>query len=195
MRLVSTMEWKLNSPPEWEWENASIYDSSAIEMEQGLVGNGSTYSSADVELGSSSKNSISTYVYPSSNEGTKNLEGIDNGFALKNGDFQIPGPSSGLELGRHSYFEEKGVSFSVMPTSSSSLPTTKRGRASYQSTQTPRCQVEGCNLDLVSAKDYNRRHRICESHSKSPKVIVAGLERRFCQQCSRQVFLSYKLVG
>lgn len=59
------MEWKLNSPPEWEWENASIYDSSAIEMEQGLVGNGSTYSSADVELGSSSKNSISTYVYPS----------------------------------------------------------------------------------------------------------------------------------
>ncbi|KAH6779213.1 squamosa promoter binding protein-like 2 [Perilla frutescens var. hirtella] len=51
--------------------------------------------------------------------------------------------------------------------------------------QNPCCQVEGCNLDLKLAKDYHRRHRICETHSKSPKVIVAGMERRFCQQCSR----------
>ncbi|GFP84460.1 squamosa promoter-binding-like protein 3 [Phtheirospermum japonicum] len=51
--------------------------------------------------------------------------------------------------------------------------------------QNPCCQVEGCNLDLKSAKDYHRRHRICEGHSKSPKVIVAGMERRFCQQCSK----------
>lgn len=63
--------------------------------------------------------------------------------------------------------------------------TGKRSRVSYQGMQTSRCQVEGCNLDLTSAKDYHRRHRICESHSKSPKVIVAGVERRFCQQCSR----------
>ncbi|KAJ1401956.1 SBP domain [Sesbania bispinosa] len=45
--------------------------------------------------------------------------------------------------------------------------------------------VEDCGLDLSSAKDYHRKHRVCESHSKSPKVIIAGLERRFCQQCSR----------
>ncbi|KAL3642851.1 hypothetical protein CASFOL_013666 [Castilleja foliolosa] len=61
----------------------------------------------------------------------------------------------------------------------------KRSRASYQNMQNPCCQVEGCNLDLKSAKDYHRRHRICEGHSKSPKVMVAGMERRFCQQCSR----------
>ncbi|EPS60588.1 hypothetical protein M569_14215, partial [Genlisea aurea] len=70
------------------------------------------------------------------------------------------------------------------PHPDSSTPS-KRSRASYHHIQNPCCQVEGCNLDLKSAKDYHRRHRICEVHSKSPKVIVAGMERRFCQQCSR----------
>ncbi|KAF2549605.1 hypothetical protein F2Q70_00021095 [Brassica cretica] len=45
--------------------------------------------------------------------------------------------------------------------------------------------VDGCELDLSSAKDYHRKHRVCENHSKCPKVTVGGLERRFCQQCSR----------
>ncbi|KAF3795201.1 Squamosa promoter-binding-like protein 7 [Nymphaea thermarum] len=49
----------------------------------------------------------------------------------------------------------------------------------------PRCQVEGCNLGLMGAKEYHRRHKVCEMHSKAPKVIVQGLEQRFCQQCSR----------
>ncbi|XP_047952008.1 squamosa promoter-binding-like protein 12 [Salvia hispanica] len=64
-------------------------------------------------------------------------------------------------------------------------PPTKRSPASYHNMQNPCCQVEGCALDLKLAKDYHRRHRICETHSKSPKVVVAGMERRFCQQCSR----------
>lgn len=72
---------------------------------------------------------------------------------------------------------------------SASSIATKRSRVSHQKMQNPSCQVEGCNLDLTLAKNYHRRHRICENHSKSPKVIVAGIERRFCQQCSRQVYL------
>nr|AGI62053.1 SQUAMOSA promoter-binding-like 5 [Erycina pusilla] len=48
-----------------------------------------------------------------------------------------------------------------------------------------RCQVEGCNLDLKGAKAYYSRHKVCGMHSKSPMVIVSGLEQRFCQQCSR----------
>ncbi|KAK6131733.1 hypothetical protein DH2020_034530 [Rehmannia glutinosa] len=95
------------------------------------------------------------------------------------------GDATGLRLGRQ---KECGDSFppngTKIPVPISSTPT-KRSRASYQNMQNPCCQVEGCNLDLKSAKDYHRRHRICESHSKSPKVIVAGMERRFCQQCSR----------
>ncbi|KAK9274396.1 hypothetical protein L1049_019210 [Liquidambar formosana] len=49
----------------------------------------------------------------------------------------------------------------------------------------PRCQVEGCHVALVNAKDYHRRHKVCEMHSKAPKVVVHGQEQRFCQQCSR----------
>lgn len=48
-----------------------------------------------------------------------------------------------------------------------------------------RCQVEGCGVELRAAKEYHRKHRVCEAHTKSPRVVVAGQERRFCQQCSR----------
>ncbi|XP_062218322.1 squamosa promoter-binding-like protein 4 [Phragmites australis] len=48
-----------------------------------------------------------------------------------------------------------------------------------------RCQVEGCGVELGAAKEYHRKHRVCEAHTKCPRVVVAGQERRFCQQCSR----------
>nr|QMV47667.1 squamosa-binding protein-like 2 [Paeonia suffruticosa] len=96
-------------------------------------------------------------------------------------------PLIGLKLGKRTYFEDfslgsnaKSSSISVIPMSSSS--TTKKSRSCAHAT---RCQVEGCNLDLSSAKEYHQKHRICNIHSKCPKVIVGGLERRFCQQCSR----------
>ncbi|XP_004308484.1 PREDICTED: squamosa promoter-binding-like protein 7 [Fragaria vesca subsp. vesca] len=59
------------------------------------------------------------------------------------------------------------------------------GGASTSSLKVPRCQVEGCQVALVSAKEYHRRHKVCEMHSKASKVVVLGLEQRFCQQCSR----------
>ena len=53
------------------------------------------------------------------------------------------------------------------------------------SSNSPRCQAEGCNADLSHAKHYHRRHKVCEFHSKAATVIAAGLTQRFCQQCSR----------
>ncbi|XVF22829.1 hypothetical protein REPUB_Repub12eG0204700 [Reevesia pubescens] len=58
------------------------------------------------------------------------------------------------------------------------------------STNSPRCQAEGCNADLTHAKHYHRRHKVCEYHSKASTVITAGLTQRFCQQCSRFHLLS-----
>ncbi|XP_073023472.1 uncharacterized protein [Primulina eburnea] len=49
----------------------------------------------------------------------------------------------------------------------------------------PRCQVESCGAVLANVKDYHRRHKVCEKHAKAPKVLVLGIEQRFCQQCSR----------
>ncbi|WOL17169.1 squamosa promoter-binding-like protein 15 [Canna indica] len=49
----------------------------------------------------------------------------------------------------------------------------------------PMCQVDDCQADLSSAKDYHRRHKVCEVHSKTAKALVGKQMQRFCQQCSR----------
>ncbi|KAE8710163.1 putative Protein CRABS CLAW [Hibiscus syriacus] len=61
----------------------------------------------------------------------------------------------------------------------------KKARTTRSLSHTPCCQVYGCNKDLSSSKDYHKRHKVCEAHSKTVKVIVNGIEQRFCQQCSR----------
>ena len=74
---------------------------------------------------------------------------------------------------------------------SSASPTAQAKRAPMASLR-PRisfCQVFDCNKDLSSCKDYHKRHRVCEVHSKTAQVIVNGIEQRFCQQCSRLVYL------
>ncbi|XP_030542060.1 squamosa promoter-binding-like protein 10 isoform X2 [Rhodamnia argentea] len=98
-------------------------------------------------------------------------------------------PLLSLKLGKRIYFEhavdKDHVKTPDLPLVVKSPDTpAKRNKSNCLGTP-PRCQVEGCNLDLSSAKDYHRKHRVCESHSKCPKVIVNGVERRFCQQCSR----------
>ncbi|KAJ0988132.1 hypothetical protein J5N97_006488 [Dioscorea zingiberensis] len=101
---------------------------------------------------------------------------------------------NGLKFGMKIYFEDAsggngGGGNSSKASSSSPAPTTapaKKGKGVAQGVQQPpRCQVQGCNVDLSDAKAYYSRHKVCGIHSKSPKVIVAGLEQRFCQQCSR----------
>ncbi|KAI3783791.1 hypothetical protein L1987_42878 [Smallanthus sonchifolius] len=49
----------------------------------------------------------------------------------------------------------------------------------------PMCQVDNCKEDLSAAKDYHRRHKVCEVHSKAGKALVGKQMQRFCQQCSR----------
>nr|AGP03033.1 SQUAMOSA promoter binding protein-like protein 10 [Arabis alpina] len=96
-----------------------------------------------------------------------------------------------LKLGKPTYSEElwggnsNDISAVSVKLSTPAVVARKKSKSCGQSLQVPRCQIDGCELDLSSAKDYHRKHRVCESHSKCSKVIVGGLERRFCQQCSR----------
>ncbi|CAK7326232.1 unnamed protein product [Dovyalis caffra] len=78
------------------------------------------------------------------------------------------------------FSKEKVLLSSVSPTAQA-----KRARTTCSRSQTSFCQVYGCNKDLSSSKDYHKRHKVCEVHSKTPQVIVNGIEQRFCQQCSR----------
>ncbi|RWV80229.1 hypothetical protein GW17_00058535 [Ensete ventricosum] len=92
--------------------------------------------------------------------------------------------TQGLKIGRKTYFEDvSSSSFPVAPPAPQ-----KKGKGVVQvgkQQPPPRCQVEGCSVDLTGAKAYHCRHKVCGVHSKSPKVTVAGMEQRFCQQCSR----------
>lgn len=98
-------------------------------------------------------------------------------------------PMSGLATPPSSWSPASSASAS----SSAVAPRRGKGAAQGAQQQPPRCQVEGCRVDLTGAKSYYCRHKVCSVHSKSPKVIVSGLEQRFCQQCSRLVSLSLSL--
>lgn len=96
----------------------------------------------------------------------------------------------GLKLGKRTYFEDISGGGQIRATPIAAFPGPLPTRVKKPHMQSARCQVEGCNADLTSSKDYHRRHKVCEIHSKSAKVMVAGLEQRFCQQCSRFHVLS-----
>ncbi|RRT74593.1 hypothetical protein B296_00032190 [Ensete ventricosum] len=102
----------------------------------------------------------------------------------------------GLMFGKKVYFEDAvgggggggGGSTSKAPSAPSTAP--KKGKAVVHGggqQQPPRCQVEGCEADLTGVKAYYCRHKVCGMHSKAPKVVVGGMEQRFCQQCSRRL--------
>lgn len=63
----------------------------------------------------------------------------------------------------------------------------KKIRVQGGSSNGPACQVEGCGADLTAAKDYHRRHKVCEMHAKASTAVVGNTVQRFCQQCSRLV--------
>ncbi|PSR89450.1 Squamosa promoter-binding-like protein [Actinidia chinensis var. chinensis] len=66
-----------------------------------------------------------------------------------------------------------------------SLPP-KRARAVNNGVlQIASCLVDGCQADLSSCREYHRRHKVCEKHSKTAEVTIGGNKQRFCQQCSR----------
>jgi hypothetical protein len=114
---------------------------------------------------------------------------IASGGGSSGGDDQL----HGLKFGKKIYFEDadgSGSSRSAPPLRASPRATGggrrgAAGGASSSSAPPARCQVEGCHVDLTGVKTYYYRHKVCSAHSKTPVVIVAGIEQRFCQQCSR----------
>ncbi|KAH0991946.1 hypothetical protein GBA52_003429 [Prunus armeniaca] len=87
-----------------------------------------------------------------------------------------------MENGSKGKLKDPGVS---MMKSSSSAASLKRPRRTNNGAQIASCLVDGCNSDLSECRDYHRRHKVCELHSKTSKVTIKGQEQRFCQQCSR----------
>ncbi|XP_010494302.1 PREDICTED: squamosa promoter-binding-like protein 2 [Camelina sativa] len=197
-RKIKPMEWELDG-----FDCTSLYSSNFAAVGYGGssgsdIAHAFSKSSKSASISSSSAE-VRTYNFTS--EAGESLpgelgsseefaKGINTSPSLELS-FGSGDPVLGLKLGKRTYFEDfwevengKGLGLPVSLASSSVSPV-KKAKPISQRLQTPHCQVEGCNIDLSSAKDYHRKHRICENHSKFPKVVVSGVERRFCQQCSR----------
>ncbi|WVZ78627.1 hypothetical protein U9M48_026308, partial [Paspalum notatum var. saurae] len=201
------MNWNQKNSMAWEWEHLAPSVSDAITRHGSANSSGGTLTSSS-ELGhGSSKSSISASIDSPSGVGNilefnfaavekhvknmgKNCKVDDSGtspssmIAFSQGE-----PSISLKLGKRAYFENvcggQNVKSSAASAITSSSNLVKKTKVSQQNGKNSFCQVEGCQVDLSSAKDYHRKHKVCEVHSKAPNVVVAGLERRFCQQCSR----------
>ncbi|XP_020599978.1 squamosa promoter-binding-like protein 12 isoform X2 [Phalaenopsis equestris] len=192
------MEWNFKNSLQWDWENFGLFSGKESEIsksteqsewkaEGGSISNGSLYSCGSgtcsgSELGNgSSKKSVPTSISFLSKTGNKTSEGTLEALQVT--------LNNQIKSNQMAQGEDRRTSPVIVGCVSSGEPpiaaSMKRSRASHQAIQHTYCQVEGCSTDLTSAKDYHRKHRVCEKHSKSPRVIVAGQERRFCQQCSR----------
>ncbi|CAL9753644.1 unnamed protein product [Musa acuminata subsp. burmannicoides] len=184
--------------------NGSVNSSDAGAFSGSELGYGSSRSSISVSIGSTSKDGSRTpqFNFDSVEQSPENLKKNKDLARVETGIMHRVVASDGpekplicLKLGKRTHL--KDVSEGNNNKNPSSLSSTnlstgliKKPKVSQQHMQNSYCQVEGCNVDLTSAKDYHRKHKVCESHSKSPEVIVSGQERRFCQQCSRFHVLS-----
>lgn len=72
------------------------------------------------------------------------------------------------------------------PEASRSSGSSKRTRGNATgNNQIPLCLVDGCDSDFSNCREYHKRHKVCDVHSKTPVVTISGDKQRFCQQCSR----------
>ncbi|CAI9093167.1 OLC1v1028597C1 [Oldenlandia corymbosa var. corymbosa] len=186
LKMLQLTDWGIVDGHGGEMDAARSFDLSGIGGGSSSGGSGS-----DLGNGSSVKSSKSAASTDSSpkDEGRINTSRISSPMEPLSG-ISVE-PVIGLRLGKRTYFENFSGSSTIK---GSAVTVASVGAVARKSKSTssqngngtiPRCQVEGCNLDLSSAKDYHRKHRVCDSHSKCPRVVVKGIERRFCQQCSR----------
>ncbi|XWS47793.1 hypothetical protein CRYUN_Cryun13aG0015600 [Craigia yunnanensis] len=96
------------------------------------------------------------------------------------GDFSVD-----LKLGQVGNLGEESLSKWKEPGVLKESSPSKRTRATNNGTQQVSCLVDECNSDLRNCRDYHRRHKVCELHSKTAQVMINGQKQRFCQQCSR----------
>ncbi|KAK8570311.1 hypothetical protein V6N13_003000 [Hibiscus sabdariffa] len=175
-----TLEWDLN---DWKWDGdlfiaSSINPVSADSMGRqffplgsGIPGNSSNSSS-----------SCSEEVNPETEKGKRELEKKRRVIVVEDDCVNEETGNLTLKLG-----SQGGHGYPVSQREMRTWERTsgKKTKLSGGSGNRAVCQVEDCGADLSQAKDYHRRHKVCEVHSKASKALVGNVMQRFCQQCSR----------
>ncbi|XP_010530548.1 PREDICTED: squamosa promoter-binding-like protein 11 [Tarenaya hassleriana] len=191
------MDCNMRSPMQWDWENyLTMCKDQQLSVEWEIEGIESVFPC--FSSSSSDSASLSPGVRTCHKLASESIP-EDSCSIIEFGQVKASSPAQsflGLKLGKKRTYRDDfcggNNNNDVSPLSMKLIPSvmTEKSKPSGPSVQVPRCQVEGCDMDLSSSKGYHRKHRVCESHSKYPKVIVDGLECRFCQQCSRFHVLS-----
>ncbi|KAF5801939.1 putative transcription factor SBP family [Helianthus annuus] len=168
---------------EWDWEKHDIFSSKKLKSSEYIDRSFNLSGVVKVDSNSSIESSLKGGMEELSFS-SEVSRSFHKPYSYMNGS------SPSLEASVCSSDQSVGLKLGKRTSSSlkvkiSCVPDVKKAKLLHQSTAVVRCQVEGCNLDLSSAKEYYKKHQVCENHSKSSKVVLGGVERRFCQQCSR----------
>ncbi|XP_068332668.1 squamosa promoter-binding-like protein 1 isoform X1 [Pyrus communis] len=170
-----SLEWDLN---DWKWDG-DLFTASPLNAVQSdcrsrqLFPLGLPETPATAGL-SNSSSSGSDGICPGNEKGKRELEKRRRASFVENEGLNDEVGSLNLKLGGQAYPIMEGE---VQNGKKTKIVGTTLNRAV--------CQVEDCKADLSNAKDYHRRHKVCDMHSKATKAVVANVLQRFCQQCSR----------
>ncbi|KAE9618852.1 putative transcription factor SBP family [Lupinus albus] len=177
-------EWDLN---EWRWDGDLFLASRLNPAVAGGV-DGQQFFPLESRIpvpavgGSGSPNSSSScYEEPDleNKKGNKEGERKRRVIVLEDGGFDEEAGALSLKLGGH------GKPLANREIASWDGVNGKKSRVGGGTSNRAICQVEDCGADLTKAKDYHRRHKVCEVHSKATMALVGNTMQRFCQQCSR----------
>ncbi|KAK7278130.1 hypothetical protein RJT34_23155 [Clitoria ternatea] len=174
-------EWDLN---DWRWDGDLFMASRLNPVPVDGVGVGQQFfplgSGIPVTGGSSnSSSSCSEDVDLGDPKGNKEGDKKRRVIVLEDDGLNDEAGTLSLKLGRH------GAQMVDREVASWDGMNGKKSRVAGSTSNRAVCQVEDCGADLSKAKDYHRRHKVCEMHSKASRALVGNAMQRFCQQCSR----------
>ncbi|GAB4830631.1 Cysteine desulfurase mitochondrial [Ancistrocladus abbreviatus] len=166
-----TLEWDLN---DWKWDG-DLFIASPLDPDH----RGQQFIPVSVPLhGNSSNCSSSCSDDVQIQEGKRDLDRKRMVIMIDDDSLDDEAGTLTLKLGGCPVTEREVIGHMKGTTG-------KKTKLAGGSSSRAACQVEDCGADLSSAKDYHRRHKVCEMHSKACKALVGNMMQRFCQQCSR----------
>ncbi|XP_019414799.1 PREDICTED: squamosa promoter-binding-like protein 1 [Lupinus angustifolius] len=173
-----SLEWDLN---DWKWDG-DLFTATPLNPVPSDWRSQKLFP-VDPEIpanGDSSNNFASHWDGIEPGEGNNGLEKMRRGVGVV--------VAEGVELNNEgSGFLNLNLGAQVYPTMEGEETGGKKMKVTGTTSTSNRavCQVEDCRADLSNAKDYHRRHKVCDVHSKASRALVGNVMQRFCQQCSR----------
>ncbi|TQD96878.1 hypothetical protein C1H46_017483 [Malus baccata] len=170
-----SVEWDLN---DWKWDG-DLFTASPLNAapsdcrSRQLFPLGPPETPSTAGLSNTSSSGLDD-TCPVNEKGKRELEKRRRDSIVENEELNNEVGSLNLKLGEQAY-----------PIMEGEVQTGKKTKIVGTTLNRAVCQVEDCKADLSNAKDYHRRHKVCDMHSKATKAPVGNVLQRFCQQCSR----------